>query len=286
MNKVRDFYYLTKPGIIRGNLITATAGFLLAAKGDIDLLLFLSMLGGLGLVVASACVFNNYLDRDIDAKMSRTKKRALVAGTVSTKNALIFATSLGWLGSLILAVQTNLVAWGAAMLGLFFYVIVYGIGKRRTVWGTVIGSISGAVPPVVGYTAVTGNVSLVAIVLFLILVFWQMPHFYAIAMFRLKDYRAAGIPVLPAVSGMRATKVQIIMYIYAFIAATALLNILGTTGDVYLFITLLLGTFWLWTGLKGFKVTDDERWARQMFRFSLLVITGWSIMISIDHWLP
>lgn len=279
---LKNYYRLTKPGIIRGNLITATAGFFLASRGEIDWWLFLAMLGGLGLVIASSCVFNNYLDRDIDALMSRTKKRALVNGAITERSALIFASILGFLGAFILASFTNLLAWGVALLGMFFYVVVYGIGKRKTVWGTVIGSISGAIPPVVGYVAVTDNINLVALLLFITLVFWQMPHFYSIAMFRLKDYKAAKIPVLPAVKGNATTKRQIIGYTYGFVAASALLGVAAHTGDLYLLGILVLGAAWLWLGVKGFKVEDDINWARKMFGFSLLVITGWSLLISID----
>lgn len=282
--QLREYYHLTKPGIIRGNLIVAAAGFLFAAKGNIDWLVFLSMLGGLGLIIAGACVFNNYLDRDIDAKMNRTKNRALVAGSISSRNALVFATVLAGLGSVILAVQTNQTAWSTAVAGLFLYVVVYGIAKRRTVWGTVIGSIAGATPPVVGYTAVTGRLNLVAVILFLILVFWQMPHFYAIAIYRLKDYQAAKIPVLPAVKSLKTTKVQIIGYVYAFIAATAGLHIFGHTSNLYLLLMLALGAIWIYKAIDGFKRFDSVVWAKSMFGYSLIVLSAWSVLISIDSY--
>ena len=204
---------------------------------------------------------------------------------MSERSALIYAPALGFIGAFILASFTNLLAWGIALFGMFFYVVVYGIGKRKTVWGTVIGSISGAVPPAVGYVAVTDTFNLVAATLFLTLVFWQMPHFYAIAMFRLKDYKSAHIPVLPAVKGMAAAKMQIILYIYGFIAAAAALGIVGNTGNLYTAGILILGAAWLWLGVKGFKAHDDAKWARKMFGFSLVVITGWSLLISIDSFI-
>lgn len=278
----KNYYRLTKPGIVRGNAITATAGFFLAAKSDVDWRLYAAMLVGLALIVASACVFNNYLDRDIDIKMSRTKQRALVSGRISARSALIYASILELMGALVLALFTNLTALAMALLGLFFYVVVYGVAKRRTVHGTVIGSISGAMPPVVGYTAVTGNLNLVALVLFLTLVFWQMPHFYAIAMFRLRDYKAARIPVLPAVKGMRAAKIQIIIYIYAFMAAAAGLHIVAHTADLYLIGILLLCTYWLWKAVQGFNVSDDTSWAREMFGISLIVTSGWTLLILLS----
>jgi len=264
----------------------AAAGFLLASKGHINLGLLVATLVGLSLVVGSSCVFNNYIDRGIDAKMSRTKRRALVTQSISARSAIIYAVILGLAGSVLLGFYTNALALGLALFGFFAYVVMYGIGKRRSVHGTVVGSISGALPPVVGYTAVTGRLDAGAVILFLILVLWQMPHFYAIAIYRLDDYAAAKIPVLPLASGLRATKIQILVYIGAFMLATGVLNLFGYAGVTYLVVTLGLGAAWLVLGLRGFKSGNDELWARKMFRFSLLVITGWCIMISLNSLLP
>ena len=203
---IKTYYLLTKPGIIYGNSINTAGGFLLAAKGVIDPLLFLAALIGTAFVIGSACVFNNYIDREIDEKMARTKKRALVTGDIPVKNALIFGTLLGILGFLILFSYTNLLTGVIGVIGVVMYVVVYGYFKRRTVHGTLIGSISGAIPPVAGYTAVTNLIDTGAILLFLILVFWQMPHFYAIAVYRIEDYKKAGIPVLSVVKGIPTTK--------------------------------------------------------------------------------
>lgn len=279
------YYRLTKPGIIRGNTIVAAAGFFLASAGDIDWALFGAAMGGLALIIASACVFNNYLDRDIDALMSRTKKRALVTSEISTVAALSYAVVLGLGGGIILAAYTNFLTWAIALMGMFFYVVIYGIGKRKTVHGTVIGSISGAVPPVVGYTAVSGQLDLAAGILFLTLVFWQMPHFYAIAIFRMKDYAAANIPVLPLKQGVRVTKIQMMAYIVAFTAAAGWLTVSGYTGYVYAVTVVALGLVWLWLGLQGFSAGNSEYWAKKMFGFSLIVLLLWSIMVSLDAWL-
>lgn len=282
----KTYYQLTKPGIIYGNVLNATGGFLLAARGRIDFGLFLATLLGLALIIASACVFNNYIDRNIDKHMKRTKKRALVSGLVSPKIALIYGVVLGVTGTLIMAGLTNGLAALMALTGYFFYVVVYGIAKRRTVHGTVVGSISGAIPPVVGYTAVTGQFDKGALIVFLILVFWQMPHFYAIALYRLKDYGAAGIPVLPLKKGARTTKIQILVYIIGFMLAVSLLSIFGFTGYTYLFVMLTLSMMWLWRGFQGFKTTDDALWGRKMFSFSLIVILALAIMMSIGPLLP
>ncbi len=283
MHLAKEYYHLTKPGIIKGNALAAIAGYFLASKGiGYDGIVFVAMLTGLSLVIASGCVFNNYIDRDIDKKMARTKKRALVNGSISASYALVFATVLGLTGLALLGLFTNILTMLVALTGFFFYVVVYGIGKRATVHGTVIGSISGAIPPVVGYTAVSNTLDVGALLLFIILTLWQMPHFYAIAMFRLKDYQAAGIPVLPAVHGMRATKIQILVYIAAFVFATASLTIFDYTGIAYACLMSVVSLAWFYRGVIGFKAVDDIKWARQMFGFSLIVLLIFCGSIVLD----
>lgn len=279
---IRDYYYLTKPGIIRGNLIAAVAGFLLASGGDVDWGIFLGMLVGLGLIIASACVFNNYLDRSIDSKMDRTSKRALVIGSVSERNALVFATTLGFAGSLVLGTYTDWLAQVIALFGLFTYVMIYGYFKRRTIYGTLVGSIAGAVPPVVGYVAVTNSLDTAALLLFIILVCWQMPHFYAIAIWRLADYKAAAIPVWPAVKGVYKTKVQILVFIVAFTVASSLLSVYDYTSTAFLVLALVLGLSWMWIGVQGFNTKNDTSWAKKMFLFSLVVMLATCVGISVD----
>lgn len=276
------YYYLTKPGIVYGNAVVATGAFFLASRGTIDLLLLLSMLLGLSFVMASACVFNNYIDRKIDRKMTRTKSRALALGTITTQSSLIYATLLLVVGSSILGVFTNFLTLFIALIGVIFYVILYGIAKRKSVHGTLVGSISGAVPPVVGYTAVTNNFDIGAFILFLILVVWQMPHFYAIAIFRMKDYKAASIPVMPIVLGVKRTKITMLFYIVLFLGAVTLLTAFGYTGYLYLIAVLTLGTVWFIKGFNGIKKQDDEAWARKMFKFSLIVLMTFSLLISIN----
>lgn len=281
----KTYYQLAKPGIVYGNALAAIGGFLLASHGHVDLGLFLAMLLGVSLVMASGCVYNNYIDRGIDKLMSRTDKRVLVTGTVSARSALVYATILGLVG-ICLLLLTNILTALLGLIGFIAYVVLYGIGKRRTVHGTLIGSISGAIPPVIGYCAVSGRIDGAALLLFVILVFWQMPHFYAIATYRRKDYVAAGLPVLPVKLGMRVTKVQILVYIVGFVAACTLLTVLGYTGYAYLITMLLVGLYWLSLALPGFKTHDDDRWARKVFGGSLVVLLVFSFMISIDAFLP
>lgn len=279
---IKAYYYLTKPGIIRGNLLTASAGFFLASQGKIDLGLLAAMLTGTSLVIASACVFNNYIDRDIDKLMERTNKRALVSGSIPDSKAIVFGSLLGLTGVLILATLTNLLTLYIGLFGLLAYVGLYGYYKRRSIHGTLVGTISGALPPVAGYTTVTGRLDAAAVSLFAILVFWQMPHFYAIAMYRVKDYSAAGIPVLPVKKGMETTKIQILLYIAGFTIAASILTVFGYTSYGYEVVSLLLGISWLAFGVREFHKGNDSLWGRKMFLYSLSVILLLCISIAID----
>jgi protoheme IX farnesyltransferase len=288
----RDYYRLTKPGIIYGNAITLIAGFLLASRiysdGYINLWLLLAALVGLSFVIASGCVFNNYIDRDTDAKMERTKDRPLVVGRVSLRAALIYGTCLGIIGFLILALHTNLLATGVAALGFIFYVFMYSMWfKRRSSLGALIGSISGAVPPVVGYVAASGRFDIAALLLFLIMVLWQVPHFFSISIYRMKEYAAAHIPVLSVKKGIRITKIEMLLYVIAFVLVAPLLSILGYTGYVYFLVALLFGLAWLVLCIKGFWISNDDfdanaRWARRMFFLSLFVMMATFITIAIS----
>jgi protoheme IX farnesyltransferase len=278
---IKKYYELAKPGIIYGNAITAIAGYFLAARGHGNLWVILGLVVGISLVMASACVVNNYIDRGIDIKMARTKKRALVTGYVSVRQALVYAAILGVAGFSTLAYWTNLLTTIIACVGFVFYVFIYAIAKRRSVHGTLVGSIAGAIPPLAGYCAMRNNIDLGAVLVFMILVLWQMPHFYAIALYRSEDYAAADIPVLPLKAGIEATKQQIIRYVVAFILATALLTAYGYTGYFYLIVMLIVGLAWLKICLQGFQAPNEKVWGRKVFRFSLIVIMVLSLMLSI-----
>jgi protoheme IX farnesyltransferase len=279
---IKTYFMLTKPGIIFGNVVTMVGGFALASKGHFNFWLFLATLVGLSCIIASACVFNNYIDRTADEKMIRTRNRALVKGLVSERNALAFATFLGFVGSFVLASCTNLLTLFMALVGYFVYVVLYSFSKYRSTYGTVVGSIAGAMPPVVGYCAVTNHFDIAAFILFMIVALWQMPHFFAIAMYRFNDYKAALIPVLPVKKGMYITKIHMLLYIIAFIIATLLLTLCGYTGYVYFTVVALLGFTWLGLCIKGFTSNNDTLWARKMFLFSLVVIMVLCAMISVD----
>lgn len=280
-NRAQAYYKLTKPGIIYGNIMTAVAGFFLAARTHPRVGLLVATLAGIALVIGASSVANNYIDRNLDKKMSRTKNRAMAAGTISSRSALIYGIILGVVGFAILAVYTNWLTVGIGVIATLDYVVLYGITKRRFPAGTLVGSISGAAPPVAGYTAVTGHLDVAALLLFVILVCWQMPHFYAIATYRLKDYKATGLPVLPAKKGVAVTKRYILGYVIAFIVVAMLLYVFGYVGWIYAVLMAILGAIWLGKAIKGFHAPNPAKWARGMFLFSLIVITVLCIMIPV-----
>jgi heme o synthase len=286
-SKIKTYYSLTKPGVLYGNALTAAAGFLLASKGHINLWLFIALCLGSTLIIASACVLNNYLDQDIDSKMARTKKRALVQGEIKGRNAVIFSVILGVVGVAILLAWTNLLVVLIGIGGFIVYVVLYGmLSKRLSIHGTLVGSVSGAAPILAGYCAVTGTIDLGAILVFLILFLWQMPEFYSIAVYRQKEYAAAGVPVMSVVKGIRSTKIQILIYTTLFVFVTSLLSVYGYTGYVYRIIMIILGIYWIQLGVRGLKTDNSDAWARKMFRFSLIILLVFCGLISVDAWLP
>ena len=284
---LKHFIQITKPGIIFGNVLSVAGGFFLASKGHVDLAVFLAAMIGTSLVVASGCVFNNCIDRDIDYKMERTKNRVLVQGLISLKLALVYATVLGVAGVALLYKVANPLAALFAVIGFIIYVGFYSLYlKRKSVHGTLVGSLSGAMPPVIGYVAVTNTFDVAALTLLVMFSLWQMPHSYAIAIFRFKDYQAASIPVLPVERGIEVAKKHILYYILAFVGATFMLTISGYAGISYFAVAAAMGMYWLYMAWTGNKAVDDTVWARKLFVFSIFTITALSVMMSVDFKMP
>lgn len=280
---IKQYLLVTKPGIIFGNLVSVIGGFFLASKGSLDLPLFLATITGVSLVIASGCAFNNYIDQDIDRMMERTKNRVLVQGLISPKVTLIYASVLGLIGVVLLDLVANRLAALLAVMGFVVYVGLYSLWlKRKSVYGTLIGSLSGAAPPVIGYCAVSNQFDMAALILLLIFSLWQMPHSYAIAIFRFKDYQSASIPVLPVKYGISVTKNHIFRYILAFAVATLMLTLSGYAGYSYFVVAALISAGWLAMALAGFKTTNDQMWAKKLFIFSIVAITTLSVMMSVD----
>lgn len=279
---VKNYLLLTKPGIVMGNAITCIGGFCLAITAPFAWGLFGWTLLGLSLIVAAGCVSNNYIDRIPDGKMERTKNRPLVKGEISPLQALFFAIVLLLAGSGILLLTVNLLSLLLALLGFVIYLFFYSFSKYKTPHATLIGSLAGAVPPLVGYAAASQRVDLIGWILFLMIALWQMPHFYAIALYRLEEYSKASIPVMPLVRGLKKTKKQMFLYVCCFMGVALLLPLLQPMGKLYVVSLITLSCAWLWIAAKGFKCTNEKLWARKMFMCSLAVVMGTCLVIPFS----
>jgi protoheme IX farnesyltransferase len=279
---IKQYYWLTKPGIIRGNLIALVAGFLLASRGvmiDWWLLVFVAI--SVSLVIGSACVLNNVLDRRIDAMMDRTKKRAIASGDISPRDATWCGMLLGVIGFAMLALVTNPVTVFLGVFGWFGYIVIYGYAKRRTHHSTLIGALFGAIPPIAGYTAVSGRIDTVGLLLFGLLVLWQMPHFYAIALYRQKDYTQAKLPLLPIVRSARRTVIEMIAYVMLLGVAVAVLGVVADVSKIILLVMISIVVLWLIQMITGYR-RDIIVWARATFGGSLLVLLALMILLSLE----
>ncbi|WP_404452568.1 heme o synthase [Virgibacillus necropolis] len=265
-----------KIGIVKSNLIQMFAGLTLAMYTYHYSLLdklpeMIFALIGSYLVMAAAGAFNNLYDRDIDIIMERTKTRPTVTGVVKPKTVFWLGFSMSVIGILSLALASYLAAF-LGLLGLFFYVVPYTMwSKRRTIYNTEIGSISGATPPLIGWAAIYPDITHPAIIgLFVISVIWQMPHFYAIAIRKHDDYKAAKVPMLPVVKGFRRTYLQTNIYLIVLFAVSFLFGYLSLG---LMLVALLLGIIWIILSIFGYKRMESEKWAKAMFIFSLIYMT-------------
>ncbi|MDM5332226.1 heme o synthase [Ureibacillus composti] len=265
-----------KTGIIKSNLIPMIAALMLALYTyELDFVenipnLIYAIIGS-AFIIGAAGTFNNLYDRDIDAIMQRTKERPTVTGELNTKLILIVAIILLVVGIAILALTTPLAAF-LGFLGVFFYVVPYTMWtKRRTIWNTEVGSISGAVPPLIGWASVAPDLWYPAVwALFIIMVIWQMPHFYAIAIRKQDDYAIANIPMLPVVKGQRRTYIQSNVYL-VLLMLTSFLFLPLSIGLTLA--SIVLGGIWLWISFVGYRQMDGKKWANKMFGYSLIYMT-------------
>lgn len=282
---LRDIIALTKPRITLVVLITMVGGMGLAKRvhpsADLSLAKALFALLGTALVVSGASAFNMYLERDTDALMDRTKRRPLPAGRLAPGVALAVGSALGFAAVPLLLWQVNLVTSVIAGLALLTYSFVYTPLKRRTTLALPIGAVPGAVPPLLGWTAVTGRVDAAGIVLFAILFFWQLPHSLAIATFRCEDYRRAGTKVIPAEHGERAARIHIVVGSILLVGVSVLLVPLGVAGAFYLVSALLLGGAFLAFAVAGLRRTAGLRWARWLFAVSNLYLLLLMVALTV-----
>jgi protoheme IX farnesyltransferase len=279
---IRHYLELGKPRIVSMVLVTTTLGFFLANRGIHPLGLFFATLVGIGCSTGGAAMLNNYLDRDADAKMNRTRGRALPAGLIEPSRALLGGVGLVLFGVLLLLWVVNLLTAFLVLLAAFLYVLVYTPMKKISWLNTTIGAFPGAIPPLAGWAAATGRVDPGAWVLFAILFAWQHPHFFAIAWMYREDYRAGGFKMLPVVepSGER-TFHQTIVFSVLLIGVSVLPTLLGMTGRIYLWGALLIGLGVLSVALD-FARSQRTADARRLLRASILYLPVLLLLIVMD----
>jgi protoheme IX farnesyltransferase len=279
----RDYVTLTKPRIMSLLLITGLCAMFVGAEGAPRAWLVLVTMGGLALACGGASALNHVLDRDIDRLMGkRTRARPLAAERMPASRALEFGLTLSAFSFVLLASLVNVLAAVLALVGNLFYVLVYTRWlKRTTPQNIVIGGAAGAVPPLVGWAAVTGNLTLPALWLFLIVFFWTPPHFWALALLIRRDYEAARIPMLPVVRGARETTRQIVLYSLVLVAVTVVPFLWGTLGLVYLGAALALGAAFLLLALRLRRETTPRQ-AALLFHFSLLYLALLFAAMAVD----
>jgi protoheme IX farnesyltransferase len=280
---VLDYVSLAKPRIIALLLVTALGGMMIAQRGWPSTgLVLMTLLGG-ALAAAGAGAINCWIDRDIDREMVRTRRRPLPDGRIAPAHALTFGITLGVLAFLLLAFEVNVLAASLAVAGLLFYVLVYTLWlKRSTPQNIVIGGAAGAVPPLVGWAAVTHRLDLTAVYLFAIIVFWTPPHFWALALRTKADYARARIPMLPVVVGERQARWQILGYTLLLVAVTWMLFVTGSVGWIYLAGATALGAGFVF--LAGQTVRDHGvRWSRRLFDYSIIYLAVLFGVIVVDR---
>jgi heme o synthase len=282
----RDYYALTKPGVVQLLVFTAVVGMFLATPGMVawDILIAASV--GIGLAAAAGAVVNQVLDQRIDAQMARTRNRPLPQGRVSERDALAFAMGLGLAGLAVLVLFVNALTAALTFASLIGYAVVYTVYlKRATPQNIVIGGAAGAAPPVLGWTAVTNAVDPHALLLFLIIFTWTPPHFWALAIARRSDYERADIPMLPVTHGIELTKSFVIYYTILLLIVTVLPSITGMTGLFYTFGALLLGGGFLFYAVQ-LKFAPRQDSPMTTFRYSIAYLMALFSFLLIDHYIP
>jgi len=267
--KAIDLIVLVKPRIMLMALLTA-AGAMSLAPGTMPVSRALWLLAGTAIIVGAANTLNMWLERDIDCLMVRTRNRPLPRGRLDAATALWFGGIQGAIALPALA-MVNVVTAALGLLALLLYVGVYTPMKQRSHWATWVGAVPGAMPALMGWTAATGRIELAGLAVFGVLFFWQIPHFHAIAMYRLRDYNAAGLKTLPGTHGPGAARREIALYLVVQVAVSLALVPLGVTGPLYLVTAAVLGVGVLVQGLGGLR-RGDVRWARGVFLASIVYL--------------
>jgi protoheme IX farnesyltransferase len=287
MPSVGDFLVLCKVKVVSLIMLTAIVGMFLATPDLPPFHLVILASIGIALASSSAAVFNHVIDQKIDNEMSRTEKRPLPEGKISSATALIFGIVMGVVGIGILAVGVNLLTAVLTLLALIGYAVFYTMYlKRATPQNIVIGGAAGAAPPLLGWTAITGSVELGALLLFLIIFIWTPPHFWALAIHRQKEYAKVNIPMLPVTHGHYFTRIQILLYTILLIIVTIMPYLVGMSHLIYLVGALVLGIGFLYYAVELLRQPENKQLPMRTFGYSINYLMILFIILLIDHYYP
>ncbi len=283
----RQYYALTKPKVVYLIVFTALVGMLLATRTGMppwNVLLFGTL--GIGLAAASGAAINQIVDEHIDGIMARTENRPLPKGEVDRNAALTFALSLAVISMIMLTLFVNLLTALLTLISLVGYAVIYTMylkrmGPQNIVWG----GAAGATPPVLGWTAVSGEIHTEALLLFLVIFVWTPPHFWALAIKRRAEYAKAGIPMLPVTHGVLFTKQQILMYTIMLVSVTLLPFVINMSGLIYLSGAVALGVGFLWFSLRLYRAKESDQAAIQTFAYSIIYLSLLFGFLLLDHYL-
>tara|TARA_Y200000002_G_scaffold371810_1_gene368882 strand:- start:953 stop:1870 length:918 start_codon:yes stop_codon:yes gene_type:complete len=282
----RDYYEMTKPNVVMLLLLTALVGMCLATPNWVNAKILICGLLGIGMLSASAAVINHVVDHKIDSVMARTFNRPVAKGKVSINHALWFAGTLGVLGFVVLALFVNMLTAWLTLASLVGYAFIYTMYlKRATPQNIVIGGLAGAAPPLLGWTAVTGEVHSHALLLVLIIFTWTPPHFWALAIHREKDYAKAKVPMLPVTHGVAFTKTSVLLYTVLLGLVCLLPYLTGMSDLIYLIGSSLLNIGFLYYALK-LKFDAQPETAMKTFRFSIIHLMVLFVVLLLDHYVP
>ena len=281
--RIMDYFSLLKPRVMSLVVFTGFAGLYLApGVGEIHPFLIVIAMLCLAVNAGAAGAINMWYDRDIDAVMKRTRGRPIPMGRVNPDEALAFGVFLSIFSVMMMGTALNWVAAGVLAFANFFYVVIYTMWlKRSTPQNIVIGGAAGAFPPIVGWAAVTGDVSIAAVVLFAIIFFWTPPHFWALSLYANEDYKRAGVPMMTVIAGERKTKIQMLVYALLLFPLTLLPYFFGVSGMLYLGLAIMLSGFFVITSIKVL-FSDDMKYARLMFGYSVFYLFALFLGMIID----
>jgi protoheme IX farnesyltransferase len=284
-SRIQQFYALTKPRVVSLIVFTAVIGMFLATPGMVPPVILLAATAGIALVAGAAAAVNCLVEQKIDALMTRTKYRPLPRGHITPLETLVFAGIVGGIGLALLYHWVNALTMWLTLATFVGYAIIYTvILKPMTPQNIVIGGASGAMPPVLGWAAVTGDVTPQALTLFLIIFAWTPPHFWALALYRKHEYAKAGVPMLPVTHGDKFTRLHVLLYTIILLACSALPFVTRMSGMIYLVAAMVLGAVFMFYAVKIYTDYSDAL-ARRTFRYSILYLTLIFAALLVDHYL-